>query len=223
MRHHQKSAALLLSAALLFTSGALFGCNNDSVTPDNGTNSVAGEQVYYPRVPKNPIAEDAAGENTNSKLGETVNYKDKLSVSLDKVIALDSKSGTGGIAFIAEMTITNNSTESIDCSTGTHFSTIIDGEEDFHPVINVSPAIFARQYYAAINQSDFVSFNQEIKAGETVKGYVTFKTPEKYDELKLVYIPYKYYSNDKVIFSIDEASITHFSQPLNAGDSSAAQ
>lgn len=211
MNHLHKTASLLICAALLAATSALFcGCNNQ---PDHSSSSdFSGASIYAPTIPENPISKDEPGTVQEAAIGDSVNYNEKLTAKLEKVIELDTKSGTGGRVFLAEMTITNNSQAAIDCSTGTHFTTEIAGEADLDPIIDVSAAIFARQYYVAMNRSEFNNFNQEIAPGESISGYVSMKIPANVSEWKLIYTPYKYYSNDTIAFTITDDTITHYTQ-----------
>ena len=207
MIHFRKSAAFLLSAGMLLSAVTFCGCNKKD-------ESSYGEPTYAPVVPANPIGEDVAGTKTEGKAGDTLDYDGKVTATLSKVIELDAKSGTGGKIMIAEMTISNKSDKAIDCSTATHFGLISDdSEESLSDVVDISAAIFARQYYTALN-SDLVALNQQVAAGETINGYVTFKAPADYKELKLVYTPYKYYSNDKVLFDITPDLVSHYVQSI---------
>lgn len=214
LKHLHRSAAVLLSAALLLGCTALCGCNRSSVPNGSDSNSHAGKPVYSPTVPADPIDESVPGKDTAGTIGTAVDYEGKVSVTLNNFTELDTKSGTGGRVFVAEMTITNNSDKAIDCSTGTHFTTDIDGEVSYMTVIDVSAAIYSRQYYTAVNRESFMNFNQAIEPGETVEGYVALKSPATFKDMTLIYTPYKYYSNDTVSFKITEDDITHYMQPF---------
>ena len=210
MTRFHKSAAVLLSAVMLFST-ALCGCNKQK-----SNESSSAEPTYAPAIPAEPVGDDVAGTTTEGKLGDTLKYNEQISANLTKVIELDSKSGTGGKIMIAEMTVTNNSDKAIDLSTATHFALAADGgEESLNAVVDISAAIFARQYYTALG-SELVAFNQSVAVGETVNGYLTFKAPADYKELKLVYAPYKYFNNDKLIFNLTPEDITHYKQSVNA-------
>lgn len=216
IKHLHRSAAFLLSAALLLTSTALCGCNKNNGGSDSSSVSDSsankGTPVYSPTIPDNPIDESIPGKDLAGTIGTAADYDGKVSVTLNNFTELDAKSGTGGRVFVAEMTVTNNSSEKIDCSTGTHFTTNIDGETSYLTVIDVSAAIYARQYYTTIGKDAFMNFNQAIEPGQTVEGYVALKAPATFKDLKLIYTPYKYYSNDTVTFSIAESDITHYKQ-----------
>lgn len=46
------------------------------------------------------------------------------------------------------------------------------------------------------------------------RGLCRIQDPTKFDELELVYSPYKYYNNDTVILPIAESDITHYKNPF---------
>lgn len=205
-------SALLLTAALCCSAMLSTGCGEKIPTDQGGDDTVS---VYAPEVPENRVNEDAPGSTLNGSIGETVNYNDKVSVSLDRVIEVDDVDKTKYRVLLAEMTITNNSAEKIDCSTITHFAMSIDGDEQTAPVRDVQASVAARKYYTAIS-SELTAFNQEIKAGETVTGYVSIYAPTSWSSMALVYTPYKYYNTDRVIFDIDEGKVTHYSEKLSS-------
>ena len=172
-----------------------------------------GRSIYVPEVPESRVSEDEPGETLTINLGETLNYKDKLDITLDQIIELDDVDKMKYRVVIAEVTIANKTTEKIDCSTLTHFSAIIDGEEVDDAVYDVQASVPARKYYTKIN-SPLKSFNQEIKGGETVKGYVELLAPSSWSDMQITYMPYKFYNNDVVLLNLDEAKFTHYSEPL---------
>ena len=117
----RRTAAAILAGVLCLS---LAGCAAGS----SGSDAPA-ESVYSPVVPQNPIAEDVPGENLGAEIGETVSYQEKVTASLNQVIELDDTDKTKSRTLIAEMTITNNSDAAIDCSTLTHFSGRVNGED----------------------------------------------------------------------------------------------
>ncbi len=199
-----RSAAVLLLAAALCTSSMLCtGCGAKS-KPDESSARI----VYTPEVPESRVDEDAPGEEFNAGIGETVNYADKVDVTLNKVIELDDVNKMKYRVLLAEITINNKSDKKIDCSTLTHFYTVIDGEKSVEPVRDVQAAVAGRKYYTAI-KSPLENFNQAIEAGTTLNGYVYIYAPTSWKEMQLVYTPYKYYNTDKVIFTLDETKCEH--------------
>lgn len=198
-----RSAALLLLAAALCTSSMLCtGCADKSST------ETSEREIYTPEVPESRVDENTPGEELNAVIGDTVNYNDKVDVTLNRVIELDDVNKMEYRVLLAEITITNKSDKKIDCSTLTHFYTIIDGEESPEPVRDVQAAVAARKYYTAI-KSPLENFNQAIEAGTTLDGYVYIFAPTSWKEMKLVYTPYKYYNTDKVIFGLEETKYEH--------------
>ncbi len=215
MKHQHSISALVLSAAVLLSAVSLCGCgeSGNAQNPDEPIST-----AYAPSVPENPVADDAAGQVTSGKKGDTINYSDKVSVVINDIVELDTKSGTGGRILLAEMTITNTGTEKIDCSIGTHFGLVADGgEESLADVIDVGAQIFARQYYTHIS-STLQPFNQAIEPGQSVQGYISFKAPATFSELKLMYTPFKYYNNDKVEIVIAEGDIRHYVESFSAAN-----
>lgn len=212
----RKTAALFLCAAMLCAGASLSGCNDNNTPAESAL-----ETAYAPTVPENPIASDTPGESVSAKVGETVNYQDKISVTLNKVVELDHAATTIGRVFCAELTITNNSDSAIDCTTLTHFTCTRNGETDAGIVRNTSASVAARKYYTAIG-SDLLNFNTPINPGETVEGYVYLRVASPFEDLTLTYIPYKYYSNDTVDFSITEDDLEHYTALLS-GNSTVTQ
>ncbi len=211
MRFMKRSAALLLCAAVLGSALTFASCDRSN-TPDE--NSKPAVTAYAPTVPENPIDPSVKGETTEAAIGDTVNYQEKISVTLDKVVEIDVAGGTGGRVLCAEMTIVNNGDNTLDCNTLTHFICAKEGEEDDSMTRSTTASIFARKYYTKIG-SDLQSFNSPIKSGETLKGYVYMLAPASWKELTVAYIPYKYYSNDKVLFTIDESKLTHYTESFS--------
>lgn len=220
MNHTFRKTGSLI-AALCCCAALCIGCSGKTEPQDPTNKTVAGTEpeetgveVYSPKVPKNKIDENAPGDNITGELEKVVNYNNKLTVKLDKVIELDYAKKDDRRILIAEMTITNNTQSPIDCSELTHFSLKVDGKEEISRVRDVKAAIDARKYYTRTN-STMESFNQEITGGETLSGYVYISAPVTWTEMELVYIPYKYYSNDTVTFKIDETVLTHYDENLD--------
>lgn len=204
-RFFRRAAAALLAAALLGSAAMLTGCAESSGTSE-------GSLAYSPKVPDSKVDEAVPGDSLTCGIGETVDYQSKVKVTFDRVIELDSAASTEHRILLAEMTIVNNSTEAIDCSTLTHFSGRIDGE-DFPDIQNITAGIFARKYYTA-TQSPLLAFNQEIAAGESVSGYVYLQVPSAWKSLEVIYKPYRYYNNDSIVLTVDETKLTHYTAQL---------
>ena len=186
------------------------GCGSKS---NPASNEDVYDSVYTPEVPENPISEDVPGNTQNAGIAQTINYDNKLTVTLDRAVEIDDVNKAEYRVILCEMTVANNSDKKIDCQTLTHFKMRIDGEININATRDVSAAVVARKYYAKTG-SDLKSFNQEVKAGETVKGYVYVYAPTKWDSMQLVYTPYRYYSNDTIEFEIPEESLEHYSEPI---------
>lgn len=202
MRKLRSAAILLLAAALCSASVFCTGCaNNNSVADQGGS-------IYTPEVPESRVDEDEPGNEYVGSIGETVNYVDKLDVTLNNVIEIDNVNKLEYRVLLAEMTIHNKTSEKIDCSTLTHFFTIIDGTEDVNSVRDIQAAVPSRKYYTSINSS-LENFNQAIEGGETLDGYVYIYAPSSWKEMQLVYTPYKYYNTDRLIFNLDESNFLH--------------
>lgn len=222
MKFTIRKSACLLAALCCLASCTVTGCSDDQ-SSNNGSSAQTedpGVEVYAPKVPENKIDENVPGSQIAAEPAKDVNYegeKGKVSVKLEKVIELDAAKKEDKRVLLAEMTITNTGTEAIDCSELTHFTAKIDGTENLNTVRDVKAAIDARKYYTRIN-SELQSFNQQIAAGESVSGYVYMGLPATWKDLELIYIPYKYYSNDTISFKITEANITHYTETLDAAN-----
>ena len=211
MKMIRQYAAVLLAAALTCSAAMIAtGCGSKS-TPSQ--DDAVYDSVYTPEVPENPISEDVPGTAQNAGIAQTVNYDNKLTVTLDRAVEIDDVNKTEYRVILCEMTVTNNSDKKIDCQTLTHFKMKIDGEINVNATRDVSAAVVARKYYAKTG-SDLKSFNQEVKAGETVKGYVYVYAPTRWDSMQLIYTPYRYYSNDTIEFEIPEEKLEHYSESI---------
>ncbi len=206
MKKRRFAAVLLLAASLCGASVFCTGCGNNS--------STGGESVYMPEVPDSRISEDVPGKEYKAGIGETVSYDGKLDIALNKVVEIDDVDKTQYRVLIAELTIKNNSSAKIDCSALTHFKVYIDGELSKDAVRDVQAAVAARKYYTAINSTMDV-LNQEIASGESASGYVYIFAPPAWKEMQLNYMPYKYYSNDTVIFDLDEGKLEHYTEKFS--------
>jgi len=214
----RRSAAILLTAALICSAGILTGCSEKSSKDDNvrfvSDNPDEERSLYTPEVPDSRIDESVPGNDTSAGIGSTVNYEDKISVTLNRVVEIDDVVKTEYRVLIAEMTIENKSDKKLDCQTLTHFTAVIDDEEYYEAVKDVRAAIAARKYCTKVNNG-LKSLNQAIEPGEKLTGYVYLGMPTAWKSLQLVYKPYKYYSNDRIIFDIPEADEEHYDVPLD--------
>lgn len=215
MKQLRVMTACLLAAALCCAAALCTACGDSSQSSGAENSSQGSEKsIYVPEVPESRVSEDEPGDELTGIQGETVQYQDKLEVTLDQVVELDDVDKMNYRVLLAEITITNRASEKIDCSTLTHFSIIIDGEEQDEPVRDVQASVPGRKYYTKTG-SDLMPFNQEVKGGETVKGYVYIYAPTSWSEMQLVYMPYKYYTNDRILLNIDESTFTHYTESLS--------
>lgn len=206
MTNTLRSAAVLLLAAALCSSSVLCtGCGKQQ--ENNEADSDTGS-IYVPEVPESRVDENTPGEEYTGMIGDTINYADKLDVTLNDVIEIDNVNKLEYRVLLAEITIHNKTSEKVDCSTITHFYTLIDGEEDTNSVRDVQAAVSARKYYTGIN-SPLENFNQAIEGGQTLDGYVYIYAPTAWKEMQLVYTPYKYYNTDQIIFTLKEEDFLH--------------
>lgn len=209
----RKSAAVLCAAMLCGSAVCLTGCAG-SQPIESGAPDTPAETIYSPVVPDSRVDENAPGEKLDGEIGGTIDYQEKLSVSLDSVIELDQVEKSEGRILIAELSITNKSTEAMDCSTLTHFSIRADGNDLPDAVRDLQAAVFARKYYARAAENKLESFNQKIQPNETLKGYVYLGAPSSWGSLELVYTPYMYYNTDTLVFTLDESRFTHYTGSL---------
>ncbi len=205
--HFRKLAAALLCGVMLCSAAAMTGCDGNR-TP-SGT---PGESVYSPTIPDSRVDPGEKGDILTAKVGEAVNYKDKVTATVTKVVELDNSASDKGRVLLAEMEIVNKGSDTLDCTVLSHFDAYIGEERETGIVNDLSASIFARRYYTTIG-SDLQCFNTPIKPGETVQGYVYMRVPKDFDGLQLAYIPYQYYSNDAIRFTITEDDLGHFTQP----------
>ena len=207
MFHFRKGAAITI-AALCMLSPLAAGCNNDS-----SSNALPETTEYVVPVPEDRISESVKGEVVDAQVGKPAEYnntekQEKLQVEVEAVKALDkftNKDEKKTEILFVEMNLTNNSGKVLDLSYLTHFSTDVDGE-----VTDVGHSSLANsqatKYYANTGRK---LVHQQVAAGEKVSFVVALEVPSERKELKLIYMPYKYYSNDTIDFLIKPEDIQH--------------
>ena len=205
----RKGAAITL-AALCMLSPLAAGCNNDS-----SSNTVPEGTEYVVPVPdpEDRISESVKGAVVDAQVGKPAEYnntekQEKLQVEVEAVKALDKFTNRDDnkteILFV-EMNLTNNSGKILDLSYLTHFSTDVDGTvtDVGHSALANSQAT---KYYANTGRK---LVHQQVAAGEKVSFVVALEVPSERKDLKLIYTPYKYYSNDTIDFEIKPEDIQH--------------
>ena len=207
MFHFRKGAAITI-AALCMLSPLAAGCNNDS-----SSNALPETTEYVVPVPEDRISESVKGEVVDAQVGKPAEYnntekQEKLQVEVEAVKALDkftNKDEKKTEILFVEMNLTNNSGKVLDLSYLTHFSTDVDGEvtDVGHSALANSQAT---KYYANTGRK---LVHQQVAAGEMVSFVVALEVPSERKELKLIYMPYKYYSNDTIDFLIKPEDIQH--------------
>lgn len=207
MFHFRKAAAITI-AALCMLSPLAAGCNNDS-----SSNALPETTEYVVPVPEDRISESVKGEVVDAQVGKPAEYnntekQEKLQVEVEAVKALDkftNKDEKKTEILFVEMNLTNNSGKVLDLSYLTHFSTDVDGEvtDVGHSALANSQAT---KYYANTGRK---LVHQQVAAGEKVSFVVALEVPSERKELKLIYMPYKYYSNDTIDFLIKPEDIQH--------------
>ena len=207
MFHFRKGAAITI-AALCMLSPLAAGCNNDS-----SSNALPETTEYVVPVPEGRISESVKGEVVDAQVGKPAEYnntekQEKLQVEVEAVKALDkftNKDEKKTEILFVEMNLTNNSGKVLDLSYLTHFSTDVDGEitDVGHSALANSQAT---KYYANTGRK---LVHQQVAAGEKVSFVVALEVPSERKELKLIYMPYKYYSNDTIDFLIKPEDIQH--------------
>ena len=207
MFHVRKGAAITI-AALCMLSPLAAGCNNDS-----SSNALPETTEYVVPVPEDRISESVKGEVVDAQVGKPAEYnntekQEKLQVEVEAVKALDkftNKDEKKTEILFVEMNLTNNSGKVLDLSYLTHFSTDVDGEitDVGHSALANSQAT---KYYANTGRK---LVHQQVAAGEKVSFVVALEVPSERKELKLIYMPYKYYSNDTIDFLIKPEDIQH--------------
>ena len=207
MFHFRKGAAITI-AALCMLSPLAAGCNNDS-----SSNALPETTEYVVPVPEDRISESVKGEVVDAQVGKPAEYnntekQEKLQVEVEAVKALDkftNKDEKKTEILFVEMNLTNNSGKVLDLSYLTHFSTDVDGEitDVGHSALANSQAT---KYYANTGRK---LVHQQVAAGEKVSFVVALEVPSERKELKLIYMPYKYYSNDTIDFLIKPEDMQH--------------
>ena len=207
MFHFRKGAAITI-AALCMLSPLAAGCNNDS-----SSNALPETTEYVVPVPEDRISESVKGEVVDAQVGKPAEYnntekQEKLQVEVEAVKALDkftNKDEKKTEILFVEMNLTNNSGKVLDLSYLTHFSTDVDGEvtDVGHSALANSQAT---KYYANTGRK---LVHQQVAAGEKVSFVVALEVPSERKELKLIYMPYEYYSNDTIDFLIKPEDIQH--------------
>lgn len=210
MKSFRQYAALILAAAITCSAAfTLTGCGSRNHSSEDEFI----DSVYTPEVPENPVPDDVPGKEQRAAIGDDVLFDNKISAKLDRVIELDAVNKSSYRVLLCEMTITNNDSKKIDCQTLTHFRMNIDGEDAGNSVRDISAAVLARKYYSRTH-SDLKSFNQAIEPGQTLQGYVYVYAPTSWDTMELVYVPKRYYTNDCIIYELDEDRFEHYAEDL---------
>ncbi|WP_281527646.1 DUF4352 domain-containing protein [Ruminococcus champanellensis] len=209
MFQFRKSAAITL-AALCMLSPLAAGCNNDS---SSNTVPESTEYVVPVPAPEDRISESVKGAVVDAQVGKPAEYnntekQEKLQVEVEAVKVLDkftNKNENKTEILFVEMNLTNNSGKALDLSYLTHFSTDVDGTvtDVGHSALANSQAT---KYYANTGRK---LVHQQVAAGEKISFVVALEVPSERKDLKLIYTPYKYYSNDTIDFEIKPEDIQH--------------
>lgn len=210
MFQFRKGAAITL-AALCMLSPLAAGCNNDSSSSNTVPEST--EYVVPVPAPEDRISESVKGAVVDAQVGKPAEYnntekQEKLQVEVEAVKALDkftNKDDNKTEILFVEMNLTNNSGKVLDLSYLTHFSTDVDGTvtDVGHSALANSQAT---KYYANTGRK---LVHQQVAAGEKISFVVALEIPSERKGLKLIYTPYKYYSNDTIDFEIKPEDIQH--------------
>lgn len=210
MFQFRKGAAITLAALCMLSPLAAAGCNNDS---SSNTVPESTEYVVPVPAPEDRISESVKGAVVDAQVGKPAEYnntekQEKLQVEVEAVKALDkftNKNENKTEILFVEMNLTNNSGKVLDLSYLTHFSTDVDGTvtDVGHSALANSQAT---KYYANTGRK---LVHQQVAAGEKISFVVALEVPSERKDLKLIYTPYKYYSNDTIDFEIKPEDIQH--------------
>lgn len=174
--------SVFLFASALFTS--LIGCKDSS----NGTITYydGSSNVYINPNQKDQIAQDSAEyligkiAEKNSICGMDINVKKVFSIG-DR--PQDSMHPEKAEIIVADVEITNTTSENVEVSSMSNFEIIIDGDKPM-PGMDLNTTLNARQVI-----SDYVDLNAEAEPNQTVNGYISFEVPEGWESVVLKYYP----------------------------------
>lgn len=199
--HCFKKTAILSLAALCMLSSLATACNGK----DSSKETIPPSSEYVVPVPDSRVDSSVPGKISESEIGKKITFE-KIDVTLEKVNELDKFANTGNRIFCCEMTITNNTDKGLPLSYLTHFSLDADGKITEIGRSAVANSQTVKQYNG---QRDMV--HKELAPGATEKFVLGVQAPAKWKSLELVYMPYKFYTNDEIKIKINESDISHIS------------
>ena len=150
-----------------------------------------------------PLAAGCNNDSSSNTVPESTEYVVPVPAPEDRI----SESVKGAVvdAQVGKPAEYNNSGKVLDLSYLTHFSTDVDGTvtDVGHSALANSQAA---KYYANTGRK---LVHQQVAAGEKISFVVALEIPSERKDLKLIYTPYKYYSNDTIDFEIKPEDIQH--------------
>lgn len=208
----RRTTAAVLAALCAVSLFAMSGCDDDNVSLD----AVDSQEDYVVPVPDEVVDENEAGATVNAVVGKETVYNGNIVVKVDAVRELDKmKSASSRILFF-EVTVTNESDKELDLSFLTHFAADVDGKTYGAGRSAVANSQASGYYYDKGLTLLHTPLSAKQAATEekpnTATGIVPMMIPAEFDKLQFVYTPYKYTSNDVVVFDITEDVIQHITE-----------
>ncbi len=205
-----KRVVIITIATALFTA-PLTGCSKDDegmsrLQPTNSSKSEGQQEDKNNGNSKDNSskAEETAlpGEDITVVIGESIVYKDEVTISLDRVHELGSEEdGTGYFGFV--FTIQNNSDKHLDVSSISNFAL-------YNKSVHLKDAFFSsRALITAIKSiTDVPVLANTVPSNSTITGYIYAEAPLDYTEMRISYYPNKEESGDTTTFTFRKTDVT---------------
>lgn len=199
-----KRVVIITIATALFTA-PLTGCtkDNEGMSKLQQTNSSKSEGQQADKDNSSKAKETALpGEDITVVIGESIVYKDEVTISLDSVHELGSEEdGTGYFGFV--FTIQNNSDKNLDVSSISNFAL-------YNKSVHLEDAFLSsRALITALKSITNVPvLANVIPSNSTITGYTYAEAPLDYTEMKISYYPNKEESGDTTTFTFRKTDVT---------------
>lgn len=197
----KKIKNIVLVLSMLTLSVSLFGCADKANSSSESKIKLYDDSNSYEN-PNDKYSEtNAPGERTEGKMNEKTAFKD-CEINMTKVTLLDNGAESEN-CYAAIFEITNNSNEEMEVSSLADFIIKTDDGKSYEGVSTEADAIASKII------KDAERLNKSIKAGETFKGFITFKIPSGWKNLEILYIPgTDNESKDSVYYNVTPDMIT---------------
>lgn len=204
-----KKVVIITIATTLFTT-PLTGCSKgkeslEKLEPTNSKsqNQQEGTKDSDSKTSSKKEETTLPGEDISAVIGESVVYKDEISIRLDKVhrVGAEKDGDKGYYAFV--FTIENNSQENLGMTVISNFTLHENGKE-LKGAFTSSRAVTA----ALREIKDISPFADSVMAGTTLTGYAYAEAPLDFTEMKISIYPEKGVTGDTITFTFTSEDIS---------------